>query len=266
MKLTKGILVGVVVLLTLSSCKEYHYVNVVLHAGLDRNCLYSTEGNVTQELFCLDLPDLITGIGYGQDSVYLAIGRGENVSVEKRTLRGELLEQYDLQTEAGTNGALYDLAVDDSGLWAANGYKIIHNDLATGLKDRELTLPTGYYSAYGVAYDEPSGYLAILIADETHFLNRNCPAIAIYDNNLEMVNFFLVPGISCLSVASGLGYDPLTQSFWTSTSFQSPDPDLLLNISASGDLIQAIPIDHQYGSVETYTKKIFDREIKFPCR
>jgi len=265
MKQVMRIVIGVVVLFTLGSCKEYHYVNVVLHTGLDRSCLYSTEGDVTQELFCLDLPDLITGIGYGQDSVYLAIGRGENVSVEKRTLRGELIEQYILQPESGIYGSLFDLAVDDSGLWAANGYEIIHYDLTTGLKDREITLPTGYYSTDGVAYDETTGYIAMLISDETGLV-RNCPAIATYDSNLEMVDFILVPGINCLSPVFGLGYDTLTQSFWTSTSFQSPDPDLLLNISKTGELIQSIPIDHQYGSVEAYTNKIFDKEIKFPCR
>jgi hypothetical protein len=265
MKLTKRILIGMMVLLTLSSCRIYEYVNVVLHTNLDGSCLYSTKDNETQELFCVALPTMINGIGYDENSVYLAIGRGDTISVEKRTLSGELLEQYNLQTEAGTYGALYDLATDDSGLWASNGYKVIHYDLNIGLKDKEIILPTGYNSTYGVVYDQTTGYIAMLILDESGLV-RNCPAIATYDSNLEMIDFILVPGINCLSPVFGLGYDTLTQSFWTSTSFQSPDPNLLLNISISGELIQSIPIDHQYGSVEAYASVKSYKEIKFPCR
>ena len=239
------------VLSTLIACRIYQNVNVILHANMDGSCLYSTEGNVTQQLFCVALPDMINGIGYAQNSVYLAIGRGENVEVQKRTMSGEIEQTFSLQTEAGQFGTLYDLAVDENGLWAANGNKLIHYSLNTALKDKEISLPEGYYSTYGVAYDEETGNIFALLSDETG-LDRNCPAIATYNSSLEMINFFLVPGIDCLDVAFGLGYDELNQSFWTSTSWQTPDPNLLLNFSATGELIQSIPINHIYGSVENY--------------
>jgi hypothetical protein len=249
------------VLSTIIACRLYHNVNVILHARMDGQCLYSTEGNITQELFCVET-ESIEGIGYSQNSVYLAIGRGENITVEKRTLNGEIEETYNLLTEAGANGTLHDLSIDETGIWAANGRKTIHYSLDSSLKDKEISLPEGYYSTYGVAYDEATGNIFTLISDETG-LERNCPAIATYDSSLEMIDFIYIPDIDCLDVAFGLGYDQGNQSFWVSTSYQSPNPDLLLEISTEGELLQSIPIDHQYGSIESYA---IQREITPPLQ
>lgn len=234
------------------SCRLYQTVNVTLHGRLDGKCLEQTIGDRTTELFCFEIydPQVINGIAYSENAIYLAVNRGPDVTIEKRSLSGEMQASLTVASEAGQLGGLMDLAIDQTGIWAANGWKLIHYEL-TGAKDREILRPDGYESIYGVAIDQTNGNIFALVTDETG-LERNCPAIATYNQSLELISLFCVPGISRLSPAFGLGYDELTNSFFVSCSLQSPDPDVMLNFSTSGEQISVTPIDHQSGSVENY--------------
>jgi len=228
----------------------------VLHARQDGRCAHVTDTveYTRQKLFCVNGDRYILGLGAHKGSLYAAVNRGAQVTIQRRDLKGNVQGEFRVATENGNvHGTLFDFAFDETGFWGVNS-KIVHysqNQEAWEI-DREIEVQEGW-GPHGVAYDSGDKILYVVIGDGDGVQREN-PILITYDesgNEIRRANIVIDSATSGTAV-SGLGFDSKTGTLWASMSFAPIDgrDDHLMNIGTDGKVMRTIPLNHQYGSVE----------------